>query len=275
MPYLVSNDTADWIRRQKTAPGDMRFRPRLARPSAADAQPGPPQWRVAAIPLAVGFEIRVSPGLLAWGGGHNVTWPADGASVPLRDSWTSIGEIEDGTKWIVWSTRSPPCPTTHDTRWPLGDGPKAHATGTVGGESVSLESDITDLEGDPDAFSADAGAVTLEDPDFARPPGVTDWRLVAVVTVARDRARVTQLLSDTITVNAIVRPGEEEDTEPSDDEERQSDDIPPCGNPLNGPGRPNPLDGGGSAHPEDGHDQDDNPLDHEGDGGYTPKCDEG
>lgn len=279
MPYLLSSDTAEWIRRQKAAGGDMRARPRRARPSdAALARQG--QWRVtAARGDGDSWKVSCGPGMLAWGGGHNVSWPVGGNGAPDLAASEEIGEMAAGAKWVVWSTKSPPCPTAHDTRWPLGDGPTAHATGSVGGEEVSLESDITELEGDPDGFSADAGEVTLEEPGFERPDGVTDWRLLAVVEVAQSAAKVTQIHSETIEVHAIVRPGEEDDTEESGDED--AEDAPPCGNPLNdgdgegGGGRKdNPLDGPAPSGGGDGRGPTDNPLDHEGDGGFTPNCKE-
>lgn len=90
--------------------------------------------------------------------------------------------------------------------------------------------------------------------------------------------KVTGLHYRTDTVDSrgnVVAVSERTETpDPDPGEAETPPETPPCGNPLNlGDGRPGPLDDEGGGGGGGGADDDDyNPLDHEGPGGFTPKC---
>ncbi len=199
------------------------------------------QWRISAIAKDSGVVVSVGPGIVAWGGGVNCLHPGE----------PELGPVSPGSSVrIVWTTAAPPLPLVHDPRWPTGGAPGCECPDCT----------CPAAEGDGSASGGDSGALLLVDDSWTMPEGTTDVREIGRVTVPDEGApTIEQLQRDTIVALAIVgRAAGGDDPE----------DVPPCGNPLNGDGDYNPLD-----MPYDtGRGESGNPLDDEGDGGYTPSC---
>jgi len=254
MPSLLGDKAAQWLRERMDS-GDWKTVPRRLRQTGAQTFLHPWKITVAPDPEEEGaFRVSVRAGEVSWGGGLNAIWPGG-----------EIGTIREGeNRLVVWHTKTAAVPLFNDPRFPDGKGIP---------ECKCEDCDCRDLHGDPDAGSASAGEVTLEEEGWERPEGATDCRIVGAVSIDNGSASVRQELLSAITVRAIIRDGEE----PGEDPEK---DPPPCGNPLNKEGRDdtNPVGGGGGGGGGSGgegsppEDRERHPLDYPGDGGYTPTC---
>lgn len=186
------------------------------------------------------FRVAVRGGDVAWGAG----------AVAFRPGVYFEG-VGVGIWRVVWFTASTAIPLKYDPRWPNGNVP-------------SCDCECLSKTGDPADGEADGGNIILVDSEaWQTPAEYTDARTLGIVTITEAGATVDQHCLSTITARAIAR----------DEGENPGEGTPPeCGNPLNGKtgDDSNPLDhksggfygGGGTG----------NPLDGQGDGGYTPLC---
>ena len=159
------------------------------------------------------------------------------------------------------------------------------------GDGTDTESGLSWFDVDRETFGADSGYLavcadghggwTLRRKDY----GVSavsgkEWRAIAWIDWPADAApKIRQL--DLGVVDLGLKGGSggssggdgegegegEGESEGGDDDENTTppSNPPPCGNPLNASDNRDPFDGDGAV-------DDRNPLDYEGDGGYTPIC---
>lgn len=103
-----------------------------------------------------------------------------------------------------------------------------------------------------------------EDAEVAESWSVADGT-PAILDIGRAKVLVDSR-GNVISWNAAAGADAGDDDEPADPEAPSP--PPPCGNPLNRQDDYHPLGGGGGKD----HDDDYNPLNYEGDGGFTPEC---
>lgn len=203
------------------------------------------QWRITAKKDESGsFVVSVGPGIVAWGAGVNYSHPGE----------ENLGALSAGqSARIVWVTSAAPLPLVHDPRWPTGNAPECGCEGCH----------CLTNRGDAAGTGGDAGELLLVDDGWTAPDGTTDVREIGSVEISdAGSASISQLQRDTIVARAIVGRTDAGGDNP--------EDVPTCGNPLNEVSDYNPLDFG--RQPDGDGDDDSNPLDHDGDGGYTPTC---
>ncbi len=257
MPAVLSKRTADWLRSAMARDSSRGFRPRRI------AYPGSfvqgMQWRISATPIAPAPEqegegdepalgrvaIHVDGGLVAWGG-----------CITYINAGADLGEFGPGDSGrIVWASAAPPVALVNDPRWPTGGAPDCECR----------DCDCRDATGNPSAGGGDSGVLLIVEDDWIPDGEITDCREIGSFEISdTGAASITQLQRDTIVVIAIADRDHSNDTKP--------EEVPPCGHPLNNQSDQHPLShgsgwsggGGGVEHP----------LDHPGDGGYTPLCDD-
>ena len=240
MRYILSEQSAAILRALGAGRGGVTFEDRRIAPPGALSAGG--QWKITAAADGAGaVVVAVGPGLVAWGAGVNYANPGD-----------VVGTLAPGSSArVVWLTAAPPIALVHDPRWPTGNAPRCS----------DRECDCPSKEGDPNAHGGDSGALLLVSPGWTAPAGTTDEREIGTVAVsASGGVSISQIQRDTIVARAIVGRRDPGGDEP--------EETPPCGNPLNDAGDDtNPLDRPGGSDSATG-----NPLDVEGEGGYTPLC---
>lgn len=103
----------------------------------------------------------------------------------------------------------------------------------------------------------------------------TEWEQTEEVPAILDLDGATRFKILVDSRGNIVSWTSGEEGEEPEDPENPREPAPPCGNPLNDSDDSNPLDrpegaggGGGGGNAQEDH----NPLDYEGDGGFTPTC---
>lgn len=245
MAYLIGPKTAEFLRDAMRQGMDLRSRRRQA-PRAIGGEgmaPVAPQWRV-------------------W---HGVESPEpEPGGEPPEPVYTL--HCAGGTVWL-FSAELEPAESGSS-----GDRNTTYTLLRTAREVAVAQADLGEAATGAVVLriAADGSCAIALAADGETPPDGASDVVLANVTVGESGApAIAQRQTDTVFFSLPSGP------EPEPDPDEPPADAPPCGNPINEGGViENPLDGGGGDDGEGSgggdEDPDRNPLDHPGDGGYTP-----